>query len=89
MQCSWKVHSVSGPDRPQSLLHFQRRGPLPENLTACPDALKDNMFFGADDEALQRCISGFNALIEHAISGGLAKLSVNVNNQASTLPAIS
>ncbi|KAI9465441.1 hypothetical protein BJY52DRAFT_581956 [Lactarius psammicola] len=52
-------------------------------LTACPDSLKDNMFFGADDQALQRCIGGFNALIgqdlgdaERAISGRLAKLSV-------------
>lgn len=53
-------------------------------LTACPAALNDNMFFGTDDQALQRCIGGFNSLIgqdlgdaERAISGRLAKLSVN------------
>ena len=53
-------------------------------LTACPDSLKDGMFFGADDQAFQRCIGGFNALIgqdlgdaEREISGRLAKLSVN------------
>ena len=53
-------------------------------LTACPDTLKNGMFFGADDQAFQRCIGGFNALIgqdlggaEREISGRLAKLSVN------------
>ncbi|KAH9049861.1 hypothetical protein EDB84DRAFT_837422 [Lactarius hengduanensis] len=53
-------------------------------LTACPDSLKDSMFFGADDQALHSCIGGFNALIgqdlgdaERAVSGRLAKLSVH------------
>jgi sterol 3beta-glucosyltransferase len=53
-------------------------------LTACPAALNDKKFFGSDDEALQRCIGGFNTLIgqdlgddERAISGRLAKLSVH------------
>lgn len=53
-------------------------------LTACPDSLKDSTFFGADDQALQSCIGGFNALIGHdlgdaerAVSDRLAKLSVH------------
>ncbi|KAH9002634.1 glycosyltransferase family 1 protein [Lactarius hatsudake] len=53
-------------------------------LTACPDSLKDSTFFGADDQALQSCIGGFNTLIgqdlgdaERAVSGRLAKLSVH------------
>jgi sterol 3beta-glucosyltransferase len=53
-------------------------------LTACPESLKESMFFGADDQAFQRCIGGFNSLIgqdlgdaEREISGRLAKLSVN------------
>jgi sterol 3beta-glucosyltransferase len=53
-------------------------------LTACPESLKAGGFFGADDQAFQRCIGGFNALIgqdlggaEREISGRLAKLSVN------------
>ena len=53
-------------------------------LTACPDSLKNCTFFGAEDEASQRCILGFNSLIGHdlgdaerEISGRLAKLSVN------------
>ena len=53
-------------------------------LSACPAALKDSTFFGTGDQALQRCIGGFNTLIGHdlgdaerAISGRLAKLSVH------------
>jgi sterol 3beta-glucosyltransferase len=53
-------------------------------LTACPSALNDSKFFGTGDQALQRCICGFNTLVgqdlgdaERAISGRLAKLSVH------------
>jgi hypothetical protein len=53
-------------------------------LTACPAALSDKKFFDPDDQALPRCIGGFNSLIgqdlgddERAISGRMATLSVN------------
>jgi len=53
-------------------------------IAACPDALKDKVFFSADDQELPRCICGFNTLIapdlgddERAVSGRLAKLSVH------------
>lgn len=53
-------------------------------LTACPAALQDSRFFDPDDQAVPRCIGGFNALIgqdlgddERAITGRLAKLSVH------------
>lgn len=53
-------------------------------LTACPAALTDSRFFDPDDQAVPRCIGGFNALIgqdleddERAITGRMAKLSVH------------
>ncbi|KAI0304370.1 hypothetical protein B0F90DRAFT_1948660 [Multifurca ochricompacta] len=53
-------------------------------LSACPQALKDGLSLGANDKSLQDCIGGFNQLVgrdlgdaERAISGRLAKLSVN------------
>ena len=52
-------------------------------LNACPETLKNNCFFTADDPA-PNCLGGFNQLIgrdlgdvERAVTGQLAKLSVN------------
>ena len=53
-------------------------------LTACPESLKSGFRFGAEDQALPKCLGGFNELVardlgdvERAISGKLATLTVN------------
>ena len=53
-------------------------------LNAGPESLKTGFLFGADDQALPKCIDSFNGLIgrdldgaERAISGKLATLTVN------------
>lgn len=53
-------------------------------LNACPETLKNGCFFNADDQTLPNCLGGFNQLIgrdlgdvERAVTGQLAKLSVN------------
>jgi sterol 3beta-glucosyltransferase len=53
-------------------------------LSACPESLRDGFLFGTDDQALPKCLGGFNELIgrdlgdaERAITGRLATLSVN------------
>ena len=53
-------------------------------LNACPETLKSGLLFNADDQTLPDCLGGFNHLIgrdlgdvERAVTGKLAKLSVN------------
>lgn len=53
-------------------------------LSACPESLRNGFLFGTDDQALPKCLGGFNELIgrdlgdaERAITGRLATLSVN------------
>ncbi|KAI0250755.1 hypothetical protein BJV78DRAFT_1127542 [Lactifluus subvellereus] len=53
-------------------------------LNACPESLRKGFFFGDEDQALSKCLGGFNELIgrdlgdvERAITGRLATLSVN------------
>ena len=59
-------------------------------LNACPESLKNSCFFNADDQTNTNCLGGFNQLIgrdlgdvERAVTGKLAKLSVN--NWASSM----